>query len=197
MAYDAAEPNPAWAPRECGACGARARARRAEARFCATCGRALGGEYFPSDSLRASYRFERPRVSYRSEAQHRSDAQRGSEAARRSGVRRAPRRVAMRRRVEWALTEGGDMIRGGESEAASTAFAFVTYALVPYLGILFCPGALVFGGIALVRAWRRPRPGHARASAVGLALGLLVLCAQLFLWWLLYKVPEWARQGNV
>ena len=87
------------------------------------------------------------------------------------------------------------MIRGGESEAASTAFAFVTYALVPYLGILFCPGALVFGGLGLVRAWRRPRPGHARASALSLALALLVLCAQLFLWWILYKMPEWARGG--
>ena len=85
------------------------------------------------------------------------------------------------------------MPRGGESEAASTAFAFVTYGLVPYLGILFCPGALVFGGLGLVRAWRNPLPGHARASALGLASGLLVLCAQLLLWWILYKVPEWAR----
>ena len=80
-----------------------------------------------------------------------------------------------------------------ESEAAATAFAFVTYGLVPYLGILFCPGALVFGGLGLLRAWRAPQPGHARASALGLALGLLVLCAQIFLWWILYKVPEWAR----
>jgi len=87
------------------------------------------------------------------------------------------------------------MIRGGESEAASTAFAFVTYALVPYLGILFCPGALVFGGLGLVRAWRAPRPGHARAAVLSLALALLVLGAQLFLWWILYKVPEWSR-GN-
>lgn len=85
------------------------------------------------------------------------------------------------------------MRRGSESEAASTAFAFVTYGLVPYLGILFCPGALVFAGLGLVRAWRTPHRGHARASALGLALGLLVLCVQLFLWWILYKVPEWAR----
>jgi hypothetical protein len=86
------------------------------------------------------------------------------------------------------------MSRGDvDSEAASTAFAFVTYGLVPYLGILFCPGALVFGGLGLVRALRTGRRGHARASALGLALGLLVLCAQVFLWWILYKVPEWAR----
>ncbi|HWW74916.1 MAG TPA: hypothetical protein VNZ44_05925 [Pyrinomonadaceae bacterium] len=193
MAYDAAEPDRTSAPRECGACGARA--RRAEARFCATCGRALGGGYFPSESLRASYRFERPRVTYRTDASRKSEASRRAESLRGSGAWRVPRRVALRRRVGWALTEGGDMIRGGESEAASTAFAFVTYALVPYLGILFCPGALVFGGLGLVRAWRAPRPGHARAAVLSLALALLVLGAQLFLWWILYKVPEWSR-GN-
>ena len=61
-----------------------------------------------------------------------------------------------------------------ESGAAAMAFAFVTYGLV--------------------RAWRAPHDARAaRASALGLALGLLVLCAQLLLWWLLYKVPEWAR----
>ena len=89
------------------------------------------------------------------------------------------------------------MPSGRESGAEATAFAFVTYALVPYLGILFCPGALLFGGVGLVRAWRAPGAGRsARASALGLALGLLVLCAQLVLWWLLYKVPEWTRQQN-
>ena len=88
------------------------------------------------------------------------------------------------------------MPRRTESGAATTAMAFVVYALVPYLGILFCPGALVFGGVGLVRAWRSPQAGHARASAWSLALGLLVLCAQLLLWWILYKVPEWSRRAN-
>jgi hypothetical protein len=90
------------------------------------------------------------------------------------------------------------MPRLRESGAASTAFAFVTYALVPYLGILFCPGALLFGGVGLLRAWRTPQEGRAavRASALSIALGLLVLCAQLLLWWILYKVPEWARQSQ-
>jgi hypothetical protein len=82
-----------------------------------------------------------------------------------------------------------------ENGAAATAFAFVTYALVPYLGILFCPGALVCGGVGLVRAWRSPRAGQARAAMMALALGLLILCAQLLLWWILYKVPEWSRNA--
>jgi hypothetical protein len=89
------------------------------------------------------------------------------------------------------------MPRVRESGAATTAFAFVTYALVPYLGILFCPGALLFGGVGLLRAWREPRGGReaVRASVLSIALGLLIFCAQLLLWWILYKVPEWARQS--
>ena len=156
--------------RACPACGARA--RRPSARFCSTCGRALAGGYFPADSLRASYRFER------------TPAQHSQPAA------RVPRRVHTRRPARAGREF---MARGGESGAAATALAFVTYALVPYLGILFCPGALVFGGVGLVRAWRSPRPGHARASALAVGLGLLVLLAQLLLWWVLYKVPEWAH----
>jgi predicted small integral membrane protein len=88
------------------------------------------------------------------------------------------------------------MPRGSESGATTTARAFVIYALVPYLGILFCPGALLFGGVGLLRARRAPQTGQARASVLSIALALLILCAQLLLWWILYKVPEWSRQAN-
>jgi len=164
----------------CDACGTRA--RREAARFCATCGRALGGGYFPTDALRASYRFERvPVVSH------------SLEASRGPGRTRARRSTYTRIRTARAGREL--MARGTENGAAATAMAFVTYALVPYLGILFCPGALLFGSVGLVRAWRTPRPGHARAAVMSLVLGLVVLCAQILLWWILYKVPEWARQA--
>ena len=88
------------------------------------------------------------------------------------------------------------MSRGSRDGAASSALACVAYALVPYLGILFCPGALLFGGVGLVRSLRSGRAGARRDSALGLALGLLILCAQLLLWWILYKAPEWSRQAN-
>ena len=167
------------ATRACDACGARA--RRASARFCATCGHTLGGGYFPTDSLRASYRFERAPVSQCIEAS------RGAERARPRPVAYTRRRPARAGRVSMpGRTENG---------AAATAMAFVTYALVPYLGILFCPGALLFAGVGLVRAWRAPQDGHARHAALSLALALLVLCAQLLLWWILYKVPGWSRQS--
>lgn len=151
--------------RACAACGASA--RREGARFCAACGRTLAEDYFPTDSLRASYSF----------------ARRAEDVPR----RRAYRRTAPRPRIE--LTP-----RRSENGAAATALAFVTYALVPYLGILFCPGALVMGGVGLWRARRAPQVGGGRASALSILLGLAVLCAQLLLWWVLYKVPEWT--GN-
>jgi hypothetical protein len=159
-------------PRACAACGAAA--RRAGARFCETCGRALDEDYFPTESLRASYSFERRAAAKAS----------GREGEARS-VRR-PAAVRGRARVEFmpAKTENG---------AAATGLAFVTYALVPYLGILFCPGALVMGGLGLWRASRAPHVGGRRAAALSVGLGLAVLCVQLVLWWVLYKVPEWAQ----
>ena len=86
------------------------------------------------------------------------------------------------------------MPRVNSNGASTSSLACVAYALVPYLGILFCPGALLFGGVGLLRSWRTPQAGGRRESALGVALGLLVLCAQLLLWWILYKVPEWSKQ---
>jgi hypothetical protein len=78
--------------------------------------------------------------------------------------------------------------------ASTTALAFVTYALVPYLGILFCPGAVLMGSVGLFNSYRVPERGGRRASYMGLIFGVLIFCAQLFLWWILYKIPEWANR---
>ena len=170
------EVSPAEAPSACGACGARP--RRSGARYCSTCGQELGREYSPADSLRASYRFERPREAW------------GVNVAPRISRRRPGSRVAVKSlKVEM-------MPRRNNNGASSSALACVAYALVPYLGILFCPGALLFGGVGLLRSWRTPHAGGRRESALGVALGVVILCAQLLLWWILYKVPEWSRQVN-
>jgi hypothetical protein len=153
--------------RACAACGAAA--RREGARFCAACGSALGEDYFPTDSLRASYSFERRAA--------------GEQRPRRRVVRV---RHAPRPRVEFMPSKQ-------ENGAAATGLAFVTYALVPYLGILFCPGALVMGGVGLWRARRLPQATGRRAAALSILLGLVILFVQLVLWWVLYKVPEWAQ----
>jgi hypothetical protein len=164
----------------CGACGARA--RRVSARFCSTCGRSLADEYFPVDSLRASYRFE----------------QRGRAQFARADTSHA--RGRRTRRTNARATRRGDfMFERNRDGASSSALAFAAYALVPYLGILFCPGAVLLGGVGLLRAWRSPQGSSRRRrdSALGLALGLLIFCAQLVLWWILYKVPEWSSRGNM
>jgi hypothetical protein len=87
------------------------------------------------------------------------------------------------------------MPSGNVSGITATARAFVTYALVPYIGIIFCPGALLLGGVGYLRASRTPHARGRRDAVVSIALGLVVLCAQIALWWVLYKVPEWSRQS--
>jgi hypothetical protein len=173
MAYQGAESKVEG--RACAACGAAS--RRDGARYCAACGRELDADYFPTDRLRASYSFER-------RAAHEPTRPRAREAA--VAHRRPHARRAARPGVEFMPSKRTD-------GAAATGLAFVTYALVPYLGILFCPGALVMGGVGLWRARRAPHAGGRRAAALSLLLGLVILCAQLLLWWVLYKVPEWAQ----
>ncbi len=81
------------------------------------------------------------------------------------------------------------------NSASATALALVTYALVPYLGILFCPGAVLMGGVGLLRAQRAPHLGGRRSSLLSIVFGVVILCAQIFLWWILYKVPEWSGRN--
>ncbi len=80
-----------------------------------------------------------------------------------------------------------------ENGAATTARAFATFSLVPYLGILFCPGALLMGSVGLIRSYKLPGMDGRRTSYLSLGVGSGVLCIQVFLWWILYRVPEWAQ----
>ena len=152
------------AARECPGCGARA--RRADARFCSACGRRLDETYLPTDALRASYNVQRARP-----------------ASRGGVVRKKPMKSSMAS-IQPARNTNG---------ASTTALAFVTYALVPYMGILFCPGAVLMGGVGIYNSYRAPERGGRRASAYGVAFGVLIFCAQLFLWWILYKIPQWTK----
>ena len=77
---------------------------------------------------------------------------------------------------------------------ASTARAFATYSLIPYLGILFCPGALLFGSLGVVRSYRTANDNDSRlACGLSVLAGIIITALQLLLWWILYKVPLWAR----
>lgn len=153
--------------RECPACGQSA--RRAAARFCATCGRDLDESYLPADALRSSYYLQQQRLVKHSQQKTHAPA---------------PPQQAPAIRSAHAHNSNG---------ASTTALAFVTYSLVPYLGILFCPGAIVMGGLGLLNWHRTPRRGGRRASYAGIILGVVILCVQILLWWILYKVPQWAQ----
>lgn len=83
------------------------------------------------------------------------------------------------------------------SGLAGTARAFATYSLVPYLGIVFCPGAVVLGTVGVVKSYRsQPVPGESTRGTyyVSLVVGVIVLAVQLLLWWILYQAPQWANQ---
>ena len=78
---------------------------------------------------------------------------------------------------------------------ANTARAFATFSLVPYLGIIFCPGAVVLGAIGMFRSYRSPQVGDSTGIyLVSTIVGLGVLGIQLWFWWILYHFPMWAGQ---
>lgn len=82
------------------------------------------------------------------------------------------------------------------SHIATTAKAFATYSLVPYIGILFCPGAVLVGSFGIVRSFKANGglDGPSRVVCyLSVIAGIIILVIQLLLWWILYKVPEWAR----
>lgn len=73
-----------------------------------------------------------------------------------------------------------------------TARAFATYSLVPYLGIVFCPGAVLLGTVGVVRSYRSNQESRGACYASTI-VGVVVLAVQLLLWWILYQAPKWAK----
>lgn len=79
------------------------------------------------------------------------------------------------------------------SGLAGTARAFATYSLVPYLGIVFCPGAVLLGTVGVVRSLRSGESTRGVYYA-SMIVGVIVLAVQLLLWRILYQAPQWANQ---
>ncbi len=78
---------------------------------------------------------------------------------------------------------------------AATARAFATYSLVPYLGIVFCPGAVLVGTVGVIKSYGlRGTAAGRTACYLSAFAGIAVLVAQLLLWWILYQVPVWALE---
>ncbi len=157
----------------CPACGAVV--SRLGARYCSTCGRAFTEtkDYLPADTLRASYHgqyLEREKTTA-----VRATSVESETHATQSSARAATRSAR----------------NSSSNGAAQLALAFATYAVVPYLGILFCPGAIIIGFVGLSRAHRAPHAGGRRAAVASIVIGVLIFCAQIFLWWILYEIPQW------
>lgn len=98
---------------------------------------------------------------------------------------------SIRRIEETAVSE---LFAANRNAASATASAFVVYSLVPYLGVLFCPGAFIMGGIGAYAAYRRPQLGGRRSSLYSLVLSVIIFAAQILLWWLLYYIPELGKR---
>ena len=80
--------------------------------------------------------------------------------------------------------------RSGSKALADTAWACTVYSMVPYVGIIFVPFAIVLG-VANYFSDRSKSDDRGTRRAIGLIGGsVAILAVQVFLWWLLYVIPE-------
>ena len=86
-----------------------------------------------------------------------------------------------------------DLFARNENDVAHTAWACFVYSMVPYLGVLFIPFTLVFGGFGVAVAHRYPHLGGRRLALVSVGMSFVVLAIQIFLWWLLYVIPNLSK----
>ena len=87
-----------------------------------------------------------------------------------------------------------NLFEKNENSVSETAWACVVYSFVPYLGILFVPFAFLVGSFGVLVSYRKPYLGGRRLSLVSIGLSFVVLVVQIFLWWLLYIIPELGKQ---
>lgn len=83
-----------------------------------------------------------------------------------------------------------DLFQRTRNGTALSARACLVYSIVPYLGIVFVPFTILIGLLALGVATRRPELGGRKIAAQSIWFSFPVLGGQIFLWWLLYKIPE-------
>jgi hypothetical protein len=142
---------------KCPACGGIA--ERESARYCLVCGKFLGEEYQPLDSLRSSYRLQGKAFLLEN-----------------SGI-----------------PEMNDLFEINRNPVSEMAWACFVYSLVPYIGILFVPLTVIIGVVGVGIFVRRPSAGGWKLASASIGLSFFVLGAQVFLWWLLYIIPELGR----
>ena len=87
-----------------------------------------------------------------------------------------------------------DLFEQNKNTVSQTAWACLVYSFVPYLGILFIPLTFLIGGFGYFTALRQPQLGGRRLALISISISFVVLAVQIFLWWLLFIIPELGRQ---
>jgi hypothetical protein len=85
---------------------------------------------------------------------------------------------------------GQQLFDSERSLASDPAFACMVYSMVPYIGIVFTPLAIVLGLRSYLLSRRRSDSEQERQALFCIGGSILVLGIQIFLWWLLYFIPE-------
>jgi len=73
---------------------------------------------------------------------------------------------------------------------SDTAWACIVYSIVPYLGIIFIPFAIVTSALGYYVSSRGPHHGGRRSAVVYMSLSFVILAIQLVLWSLFYLIPQ-------
>ena len=87
-----------------------------------------------------------------------------------------------------------NLFEQNKNSISQTAWACLVYSFVPYLGILFIPFTFFIGGFGYITALREPQLGGRKLALISIAISFIVLAVQIFLWWLLYIIPDLGKQ---
>jgi hypothetical protein len=88
------------------------------------------------------------------------------------------------------IEEVKDLFEQNKNPISEMAWACLVYSFVPYLGILFIPFTFLIGGYGYLIALRQPHLGGRKLALISIVISFIVLAVQIFLWWLLYIIPE-------
>ena len=83
-----------------------------------------------------------------------------------------------------------DLFEINRNPVAETAWACCVYSFVPYLGILFVPFTLIIASLGVAVSVTRPEMGGRKMSLASIGVSFGIFAVQIFLWWLLYIIPE-------